>query len=65
MTAGKRKPTNGSRLIDLVPLKTKMIEALTLPSATFRMPSTAWAMSGVLVEEEEGVAWSATTSPTS
>jgi hypothetical protein len=42
-----------------------MIEALTLPSTTFSMPSTAWVMCETLVEEEEGVTWSVTTSPTS
>src|SRR6516165_5875619 len=36
-----------------MPLKTKMIEALTLPSATFRMPSTRWATWGVLAEASE------------
>jgi hypothetical protein len=30
-----------------------MIEALTLPSATFRMPSTRWATWGVLAEASE------------
>ena len=37
----------------MVPLKTKMIEALTLPSATFSMPSTRWATWGVLAEAGE------------
>src|SRR5271157_75110 len=50
MMGGKRKPTSGSRLTAPVPLKTKMIEALTLPSETFTMPSTAWVMCDMLVE---------------
>jgi hypothetical protein len=65
MTAGKRKSTSGSRFAAPVPLQTRTIEALTLPSTTFSMPSMAWVMCDTLVEEKEGVAWSAATLPTS
>jgi hypothetical protein len=65
MMAGKRKSMSGSWLTAPVPLKTRMVEALTLPSTTFSTPSTAWVMCDALVEEEEAVAWSVTTSLTS